>query len=383
MDIAKNIRQKNIFLIAEFDKSGGTRTCMEQLLNFFRDKPFTVHMFSAHTTARSLLQYLTQDNCHIQLHTFAKRPWWAYRAGFSQIWEFLQILPFFLKYRPVLCLASIGTPTQWLSPSLFFVPFVYILHSCVAPLGQSARLIYSLLLYFTRQHTTLVTVSEYSARLLEKNWHQKAHTLYNATRYPWATRILSSSKTNPTTIITVGHVINYKNPFVWLDVAKEVLRENEEVSFVWYGDGPLLKKMRELTKNIPQIRLPGTTQNPADAYTRGSIYFHPSLLESHGIAVIEAMSFGLPCVTADCGGLIESVIHNKTGFIYSPHDITGFASGIKFLLNEPASALAMGIAGQERVRRMFMPAQWEETLSAIIDSTEQKYDNANKKFSSE
>lgn len=360
-----------MFLIAEFGNSGGTRTYIEQLLNFFQNKPFTVHLFSTHTDTSNPLQHLAQDNCHIQWHTFAKRPCWAHRAGFSQIWEFLQLLPYFLKYRPVLCLASIGTPTHWLSLSLFSVPFIYILHSCVAPLGKTSGLIYNLLFYFTRHHTILATVSLYSAHLIEKNWHQKAHILYNATRYPWATHALPPRKTHAV-ILTLGHVINYKNPFVWFEVAKKVLRKKKEVSFVWYGDGPLLKKMQKLAKDIPQISFPGTTKTPDQAYTQGSIYFHPSLLETHGIAVLEAMSFGLPCVTASSGGLTESVINAKTGFIYDPYDITGFVNGIIFLLNNPVIAFEMGISGQKRVAKMFMPLHWEATLSTIIGSAMQK-----------
>jgi glycosyltransferase involved in cell wall biosynthesis len=58
----------------------------------------------------------------------------------------------------------------------------------------------------------------------------------------------------------------------------------------------------------------GIVSDVSKILEKTSIYFQPSKIESHGISVIDAMSFSIPCITSRAGGLPESVINNKTGY---------------------------------------------------------------------
>jgi len=48
-------------------------------------------------------------------------------------------------------------------------------------------------------------------------------------------------------ILTVGHCITYKNPSVWLEVAKQVLK-NPKAIFIWLGEGEERSVFQKIVK---------------------------------------------------------------------------------------------------------------------------------------
>jgi len=136
------------------------------------------------------------------------------------------------------------------------------------------------------------------------------------------------------------------------------------------GDGELLAPMREMVKTLgleDRILLPGFVTDPYTWYEKSQVYFQPSFRESHGIAVLEAMSHGIPCVVADTGGLPESVINNETGFVCSPGDVTCFADSILALLGDPELHGRMGLAGRLRTKEYFSEPEQEQKIVALYD----------------
>ena len=62
------------------------------------------------------------------------------------------------------------------------------------------------------------------------------------------------------------------------------------------------------------------------------VFVFPSLLEGFGMAVVEAMSVGVPCVVSDRASLPEIVEDGVNGFLANPEDASDFASKIVRLL---------------------------------------------------
>jgi glycosyltransferase involved in cell wall biosynthesis len=171
-------------------------------------------------------------------------------------------------------------------------------------------------------------------------------------------------------ILTAGHMVAYKNPELWLEVARTVLQDWSGSTFVWLGDGELLETIRKKVRQMSiedRILLPGYVSDPSTWYSRAHIYFQPSLRENHSIAVLEAMAHGLPCVVADTGGLPESVVDGETGYVCPPTDPTGFAVRITELLSDSALRDRMGTAGQVRVERYFTEADQERKIIELYD----------------
>jgi glycosyltransferase involved in cell wall biosynthesis len=87
------------------------------------------------------------------------------------------------------------------------------------------------------------------------------------------------------------------------------------------------------------------------------------LRESGGIAVLEAMFHGLPCVTSDIGGLPESVINGLTGFTCQSNYIENFCMRMTTLLDSPNIRNGMDSAGKQRSKELFSEVIQEKSLS--------------------
>jgi glycosyltransferase involved in cell wall biosynthesis len=79
----------------------------------------------------------------------------------------------------------------------------------------------------------------------------------------------------------------------------------------------------------------------------------PSLVESFGIPAIEAAASGLPVVAATTGGLLDTVLPDRTGLLVPAGDATAVAEAVERLLADPSRARALGRAARERVAARF------------------------------
>ena len=58
----------------------------------------------------------------------------------------------------------------------------------------------------------------------------------------------------------------------------------------------------------------------------------PSLLETFGMVIIEAMASGVPVITSDCPGCRDIVKNNKDGLISKMKNPVSFANNIEKLI---------------------------------------------------
>jgi predicted O-linked N-acetylglucosamine transferase (SPINDLY family)/glycosyltransferase involved in cell wall biosynthesis len=78
--------------------------------------------------------------------------------------------------------------------------------------------------------------------------------------------------------------------------------------FVWAGFGALETQLRETVKELgvdTQVKILGQRWDISDWMDAADIFILPSLLESLGLAIIEAMAKGLPVIASAVGGIPE------------------------------------------------------------------------------
>lgn len=74
-----------------------------------------------------------------------------------------------------------------------------------------------------------------------------------------------------------------------------------------------------------------------------------------GLTMLESMAVGTPVVCTSVGGMPEYVVDGTTGCIVPPNDSAGLRSAMLRLLDDPALANQMGLAGSEHVRQYSWP----------------------------
>jgi glycosyltransferase involved in cell wall biosynthesis len=90
----------------------------------------------------------------------------------------------------------------------------------------------------------------------------------------------------------------------------------------------------------------------------------PSLVETFGMPVAEAMACGLPVVASRIGGLPEIVVNGQTGLLVQPDNTLQLAEAILQLIEDSELSRTMGKAGRIRAEQLF---SWSR-VAASFDS---------------
>ena len=88
-------------------------------------------------------------------------------------------------------------------------------------------------------------------------------------------------------------------------------------------------------------------------YRAADVLVNPSLLETFGMTLAEAMACGVPVIATRVGGIPEVVAHGKTGLLVPPDDAPALAEAILHLLADNDLRESMGEAGRQRALHMF------------------------------
>jgi glycosyltransferase EpsF len=103
-------------------------------------------------------------------------------------------------------------------------------------------------------------------------------------------------------IITVGRIVNAKNPYFALDVFDISADKNPDIVYLWAGSGALDKPVSEYAsglKHSDRVILLGSRNDIPDLLQAADLFFLPSLFEGLPVTCIEAQANGLQCVISD------------------------------------------------------------------------------------
>jgi glycosyltransferase involved in cell wall biosynthesis len=88
-------------------------------------------------------------------------------------------------------------------------------------------------------------------------------------------------------------------------------------------------------------------------YRQAAVVVNPSLSESFGRSLIEAMAYAVPVVATRVGGMPEIIDHGREGLLVAPEDAAGLAGAIVRVLSSPVAAAEMGRAGRSTVEERY------------------------------
>ncbi len=347
---------------------GGTRSFLIKLLSFHcKNKLTTILAIQEYQLDNELEEFCFSRN--IDILRLPKRINLFRKPYFSIVYDIYVYALLVLRYRPKLIVASIGGPRQF--SGLFFLktPLVYYIHTYPSAPKWKAKAMNLITRYLPDMRHQIITVSQYSKNKIVKNMQVKdqyINVIYNSVPLP----LMKNSPKKKRIVLTVGHVVEYKNPDTWYRVAKQVIKKYPDTLFVWVGEGQLLAKMRERVAKdnlLENILLVGFQVDMHSFYEKSTIYFQPSLIESHGISIIEAMSYALPCVGSNIGGIPESIIDKETGYLCESNDINGFSDKICLLLEDENLSHRFGSKGQMVVKNKFNESTQEKSILSVYN----------------
>jgi glycosyltransferase involved in cell wall biosynthesis len=210
------------------------------------------------------------------------------------------------------------------------------------------------------------------------------------------TRKGSQRAASPRQLLFVGRISPEKGVHVLLEAFAQVLAQYPDVELNIVGDDmPMPPEFLLSINNQPQIQelvrfcdahygstlRDNLSPEVADrVHWRGKmlnarvieilsqtdILITPSLYESFGTVVVEAMAAGVPVVASAVGGMKETMIPQETGLLVEADNADQLAAAILTLLRDETACQKMGQVG----RRVSQRFTWDRIVGALLQQYE-------------
>jgi glycosyltransferase involved in cell wall biosynthesis len=98
------------------------------------------------------------------------------------------------------------------------------------------------------------------------------------------------------------------------------------------------------------------------------VFVLPSHREGQPLVILEALSAGCAVVSTRVGGIPETVVDAESGILVEPRDVPALARVLCGLIEEPATAVALGRQGRHLWERVYRPRVHGAAMAAVFRS---------------
>ena len=129
-------------------------------------------------------------------------------------------------------------------------------------------------------------------------------------------------------------------------------RNNAELVIAGDGEGARARQMIEQLGLTQSVRILDWVdeQQRDELLTKANVFVLPSYNEGLPMAMLEAMSWGLPVITTPVGGIPELISTAENGLLIAPGKIEQLSAAIQSLIESEQLRISLGNAGRESVR---------------------------------
>jgi colanic acid/amylovoran biosynthesis glycosyltransferase len=243
-----------------------------------------------------------------------------------------------------------------------------------------------------RQAHMVVPVCDYSRRYVDSvtdfAHSEKLHRVYNGIDLEESSRLAGSAvdraadaERSPPVLrlLSVGSLVGVKGHSTLIEVCALLHREGFPLQCTIVGSGPqrtvLERRIREaeLTEIVGLAGLLPIgdvyrAMRQADVFVLLSEIGVNGYRDGFPTVILEAMAMGLPVVSTWISGIPEMVEDEVTGILVPERDPPAASVAIRRLLQDPPLRRRMGLAGRERVGRLFAINQSADQLAQLLSN---------------
>lgn len=173
-------------------------------------------------------------------------------------------------------------------------------------------------------------------------------------------------------VLHVGRLAAEKNLQLLTRAFRQLQRDlpQQRLRLVLVGDGPL---RAQLQAELPEALFCGVQRGEALAahYASGDLFLFPSLSETFGNVVLEALASGLAVVAFDQAAAAQHIRHGHSGALATPGDEAAFIESARWLLEDPESLRRVRLNARQHAGKQGWPAiveRFESLLHAARDA---------------
>lgn len=148
----------------------------------------------------------------------------------------------------------------------------------------------------------------------------------------------------------------------------KILKDKFNIHLNIAGSGKEFNELHDfISKNLlsPFVTLLGnvTEVKKHEAFFNSDILLFPTFHnEGMPISILEAMSYGLPIISRNVGGIPDWVEHEKNGFLFSSNNPKEYADCIEHLIRSPILLSKISLNNLNKAKNTFSPQAVSERL---------------------
>jgi glycosyltransferase involved in cell wall biosynthesis len=174
------------------------------------------------------------------------------------------------------------------------------------------------------------------------------------------------------TVLMLASLKAYKGVYEFISLAKELSPRTDIVfSLVLNADEEETGNFANQYAAMDNLTIHPRTDEPADFYETADLVVNLSRvdqwIETFGLTLAEAMTFGIPVIAPPVGGPAEIVTHGKNGFCIDSRDTATLAQTVVGLADDPETYSAMSRAARIRARDFSFSAYAAALQSIMAD----------------
>ena len=176
-------------------------------------------------------------------------------------------------------------------------------------------------------------------------------------------------------VITPANFVEKKGHAYLVEAAKILAKDDRKVHFDLVGDGPLREGIEQQASGLNLMsflgQMPHSELMARMRQGEWDVLVLPSIVDSQGeregipVSLMEAMSYGLPVVSTDTGGISE-LLHGGAGMMVSQRDPHALAEAVSTLIDDVGEWERLSKMGRQRVEESFSATRTAEELDLLF-----------------
>jgi len=171
-------------------------------------------------------------------------------------------------------------------------------------------------------------------------------------------------------ILNIGRLNITKGPDKFIEIAKIVLKEKNDVNFIWIGpDEGMKQKIVEMSKDEPRIKILEAIRDRDEInkiYHSTYIYLLTSFREGLPLTLMEALASGLPIVSTPVNGIPYEIKNNINGYLINYGENEKFKEKILYLLNNQEKRDKIANDNKEYAKKYNWDKIFNDTMKLYI-----------------
>lgn len=321
--------KKNIVIVVSAMNMGGAQRVVSILCNYWSQNGYNVSLIA--TFSREKINHY-QLNENVVLKYLNDSPLFPKVKAWNLIWKLIHLRKLINKQKPDVvisflarvnvasALAMIGIKSPLIICERTWPPF--------ASLNNSFLWVYRILFKGVKR---IIVQTDKSKSWLAKNFPEiNVKVIPNPAEYPMPLSkeqlVKPNSIISPTKnlILASGRLHKYKQFDLLIKAFLHLKDKHLDWDLVILGDGEEKSDLNHMLLDfgiLDRVFLPGTVGNIREWYQRADLFVLSSSVEGFPNVLLEAMTYGLPCISFDCDtGPGDMIQNDVNGILVDPND---------------------------------------------------------------